>query len=277
MIPYTEVQINIPPDWNEIMMAELGEIGYDSFVETDNLLLAYIPQEFFDLSKSQAVIETHADKIPVSFTYLHLETINWNKEWESNYPPIEVAERVRVRASFHAPGVGFEHEIIIDPKMSFGTGHHETTSMMIEQQLAIDHTQKSVLDVGSGTGILAILAHKLGATEVLGFDIEDWAYINALENVETNHCIGVEMFQGTIEDCPAKQYDIVLANINRNILLQQIPTYVQFMKPESVLLVSGFYAHDVADITQKAADCGLVLEQQLTQNQWASVRFARRS
>jgi ribosomal protein L11 methyltransferase len=276
MTPYTEVQISVSPDWNEILMAELGEIGYDSFVENDDVLLAYIPQEFFDIAQTQAIIENYSEQTPILFTHKNLETVNWNQEWERNYTPIEVAQRVRVRASFHVPDAGFLYEVIIDPKMSFGTGHHETTSMMIEQQLDIDHHQKSVLDVGSGTGILAILAQKLGATDVLGFDIEEWAYLNAIENVTVNGCVGVEMFQGTIENCPPKHYDIVLANINRNILLREIPIYVQFMKSESVLLVSGFYERDVADITQKATEVGLVFERQLTQNQWACVRFTRK-
>lgn len=274
MIAYTEVKLILDPDWNDIVMAELGEVGYDSFVETEDGLSAYIPQENFDPYH----LETLAGQYPdanISYQIEKLETVNWNEEWERNYQPIEVAHTVRIHASFHEPDVGFKHNIVIDPKMSFGTGHHETTSMMIAQQLEIDHDHKKVLDVGSGTGILAILAAKLGASEVLGFDIEEWAYLNAIENIEINHCDHVSMFRGTINDCTAAQYDIVLANINRNILLEEIPKYVQFLKPEGVLLVSGFYEKDRVDIAQKAAESGLTQVSYMNNNDWACVKFAR--
>lgn len=272
---YFEARLTLNPDYNEILMAELGQIGYESFVETDEGLSAYITETDFDLEKLQQVVDEYQHLTSITFTYEQLETKNWNEEWERNYQPIEVAGQIRVRASYHAPDPAFRYDIVIDPKMSFGTGHHETTTLVMEQQLSLDHHDKSVLDVGSGTGILAILAEMLGATRLTAFDIEEWAYLNAVENAELNGCKHITVFQGTIEDCPASTYDIVLANINRNILLREIPIYVQFLKSGGTLMVSGFYEFDINDIIQKAEEVELKLIAQKTLNQWAVLRFEK--
>lgn len=272
---YFEARLTLNPDFNEILMAELGQIGYESFVETDEGLSAYITETDFDLAQLQQVVDDYQHLTPITVAYEQLETKNWNEEWERNYQPIEVAGQIRVRASYHAPDPAFRYDIVIDPKMSFGTGHHETTTLVMEQQLSLDHHDKSVLDVGSGTGILAILAEMLGATQLTAFDIEEWAYLNAVENAGLNGCEHITVFQGTIEDCPAGQYDIVLANINRNILLREIPIYVQFLKPGGTLMVSGFYEFDINDIIQKAAEVDLKLIAQKTLNQWAVLRFEK--
>ncbi|MFN8348169.1 MAG: 50S ribosomal protein L11 methyltransferase [Spirosomataceae bacterium] len=272
---YFEARLTLDPDFNEILMAELGQIGYESFVETDEGLSAYITEIDFDLEKLQQVVEEYRHLTPITFVYEQLETKNWNEEWERNYQPIEVAGKIRVRASYHTPDPSFAYEIVIDPKMSFGTGHHETTTLVMEQQLSLDHQGKSLLDVGSGTGILAILGEMLGATRLTAFDIEEWAYLNAVENAAMNGCTRITVFQGTIEDCPADTYDIVLANINRNILLREIPIYVQFLKPGGTLMVSGFYEFDINDIIQKAEEVDLKLITQKTLNQWAVIRFKK--
>lgn len=272
---YIETQFTLSADFSEILIAELAEIGYESFVETDDGLLAYIVEEAFATAPLDQIVKQYADLTPILYQYQTLETKNWNEEWEKNYQPIEVAGQIRVRASYHTPDPRFEYDIVIDPKMSFGTGHHETTTLVMQQQLLIPHRQKSVLDVGSGTGILAILAEKLGATQLTAFDIEEWAYHNAVENAAMNGCQYITVFQGTIADCPPAQYDIVLANINRNILLAEIPHYVQFMKERSTLIVSGFYEKDASDIAQKAADSGLRLVEQQVLNQWTTIRFER--
>ena len=272
---YFEARLTLNPDFNEILMAELGQIGYESFVETNEGLSAYITETDFDLVQLQQVVDDYQHLTPITFAYEQLETKNWNEEWERNYQPIEVAGQIRVRASYHMPDPAFRYDIVIDPKMSFGTGHHETTTLVMEQQLSLDHHDKSVLDVGSGTGILAILAEMLGATQLTAFDIEEWAYLNAVENAELNGCKHITVFQGTIEDCPAGTYDIVLANINRNILLREIPIYVQFLKPGGTLMVSGFYEFDINDIIQKAEEVDLKVITKKTLNQWAVLRFEK--
>lgn len=272
---YNEIQLTLNPDFNEIMIAELGDLGYESFVETDDTILAYIQQDVFDETQLVALIEQYKDQVSIAYLVQEMETKNWNQEWERNYQPIEVAGQVRVRASYHPADAAFRYDLVIDPKMSFGTGHHETTTLVMEQQLGLDHAQKSVLDVGSGTGILAILAEKLGATRLTAFDIEEWAYLNAVENADLNGCRHIRVFQGTIANCPPDQYDIVLANINRNILLQEIPIYVQFLKLGGTIIVSGFYERDVADIIEKANESGLRVVSQKTLNQWATIRFEK--
>ena len=272
---YNEIKLSLNADFNDIIVAELGELGFESFVETEDGLLAYIQQDMFSEVALNALVEEYQDTVLISYEVQEIAPKNWNEEWERNYQPIEVAGQVRVRASYHAPDADFKYDIVIDPKMSFGTGHHETTTLVMAQQLRLDHAGKSVLDVGSGTGILAILAEKRGAIQLTAFDIEEWAYLNALENCAINNCHHITVFQGTIADCPAAVYDIVLANINRNILLQEIPIYNQFLKVGGTLIVSGFYERDIADIVQKATEVGLRAVAQQSLNDWAMVQFGK--
>lgn len=274
MTTYIEVRLRLDADYNEILMAELAEIDFESFVEEENELLAYIPENDFSEESLKEIIAQFSE-FKVEYAFKILETVNWNEEWEKNYQPIEIDNLVRVCASYHAKNPNFKYEIVIDPKMSFGTGHHETTTMVMQLQLGLDHTQKNVLDVGSGTGILAILAEKLGATKLTAFDIEEWAYLNAVENAQLNNCQNIDVFQGTINDCPPAKYDIVLANINRNILLAEIPTYFQFLTANGTLIVSGFYEHDAADIIAKAKESGLSVVSQKVLNQWTAIHFER--
>ena len=273
---YTELQVTLSADYTDIFMAELGALGFESFVETDEGLSAYISESDFDETAVQSVIDKYANQTAIAYQINSLEKKNWNEEWERNYQPIEVQNRIRVRASFHEPDAGFQYDIVINPKMSFGTGHHETTAMMLEHQLSVDAAGKTVLDVGSGTGILAILSALQGAERVVAFDIEEWAIENARENAELNGCPQIDVFQGTIHDVdPAERFDIVLANINRNVLLEDIPVYVRLMKPDSTLLVSGFYEQDALDIEEKGLAEGLIKIGQLSQNKWVSPRFIK--
>ncbi|MDR6561300.1 MULTISPECIES: 50S ribosomal protein L11 methyltransferase [unclassified Arcicella] len=275
---YIEVKLNINPEFSDIFMAELGEIGYETFTEEAEGLNAYITEDLFSEEQLDEIMERYLAMTPISYSYLTLEKKNWNEEWEKNYEPILAANgRVRVRANFHEPDPTIQYELLINPKMSFGTGHHETTSMVLSLQMEIDHQGKKVLDVGCGTGILAIFASKLGASEVAGFDIEEWAAENSRENVQLNDCDNIVIRQGTIEDEPADQYDIILANINRNILMRDIPKYVEFMKPApSKLIVSGFYQHDIEDIERVAKEAGLIKTHTENKNNWAAVIFERK-
>ncbi len=275
---YIEVKLNINPEFSDIFMAELGEIGYETFTEEAEGLNAYITEDLFSEENLDEIMERYLAMTPISYSYSTLEKKNWNEEWEKNYEPILAANgRVRVRANFHEPDPNIQYELLINPKMSFGTGHHETTSMVLSLQMEIDHQAKKVLDVGCGTGILAIFASKLGASEVAGFDIEEWAAENSRENVELNACENVVIRQGTIEDEPADQYDIILANINRNILMRDIPKYIEFMKAApSKLIVSGFYQHDIEDIEKVANESGLTKTHTENKNNWAAVIFERK-
>ena len=271
---YSELQLRLSPDYTDIFTAELAELGYESFVETDEGLNAYIVEPDFNEKAVQELIAKYAGQTAIAYEVSSLEKRNWNAEWEREYEPIEVASQVRVRASFHESDARFRYDIVINPKMSFGTGHHETTAMMLEQQLGLDFAGKTVLDVGSGTGILAILAAKMGAKAVLAFDIEEWAVENARENAELNDCPQITGFQGTIDNInPTDQYDIVLANINRNVLLTEIPTYTNLLTKNGYLVVSGFYENDAPDIEQKAVEAGLTIVNRATTNQWTSLSF----
>jgi ribosomal protein L11 methyltransferase len=269
---YLELDINVDADFGEILMAELAEIGFDSFIETADGITAYVLSDLFDDRKTKMVIEQYAEKTAIHYNFRKIPKENWNQSWESNFSPIEVNQTIYVRATFHdsAPET-YKHEIIITPKMSFGTGHHETTSQVMQLQLEIDHQGKKVLDVGTGTGILAILASKLGATQIHAFDIDDWSVENTLENIELNNTSNISVVKGTIADQEIKPYDIVLANINRNILLDEIPQYVNFMIAGSIIVMSGFYEHDISDIEGLALKTGLKKIKQISKNNWAAV------
>ena len=273
MDTYIELSLQIDPDFAEIMMAELAELGFESFVETDDGLDAYIQEDIFNDLDIKKMLENYAERTPISYTFKQITKQNWNEEWEKNFQPISIGNDIYVRADFHEAQPDCLYEIIITPKMSFGTGHHETTSMVMEHQLTISHQNKKVLDVGTGTGILAVLASKLGATHISAFDIDEWSVENTIENIALNNANNISVRLGTIEDEPMEKYEIVLANINRNILLQQIPAYATFMTDGASLVISGFYETDIADIQAVAESVGLKKVAQLSKNQWASVVF----
>ncbi len=274
---YVEVQLELESDFTEILIAELAEAGFESFVETDEGLQAYIIEEDFDETVLQELIAKYSEITAISSSWKSLERKNWNEEWERSYEPIEVGKDIRIRATFHEPDPGFTYDLLIQPKMSFGTGHHETTWLVMNEQLNLPHEGLSIMDVGCGTGILAILASKLGATSLLGFDIDEWAVENTVENFAMNG-FGeeAEVFKGTINEVPAeKQFGGILANINRNILLEEIPKYVKHLLPGGWLIVSGFYEMDQADIEKCAAENGLKKLRSNTRNQWATVVFEK--
>lgn len=271
---YLEYDFKVNPlqPATDILIAELGEVGFESFVENETGLLAYIlKSEWKEGLLDDFFILKHPD-FEISWTSTEIQQQNWNEEWEKNFHPIKVGESCMVRAPFHKPA-GVEYDIVIEPKMSFGTGHHQTTYMMLQHILETDFTGKSVLDMGCGTGVLAILAKKRGAGPVEAIDIDEWCFLNSEENVERNDCPEIKVFQGDSSLIGGKKYDIILANINRNILLDDIPIYAQCLENEGSLFLSGFYLEDLDAISSKCAAHGLEFEKKLEKNNWISAKY----
>lgn len=258
----------------EILIAELAEINYDSFWEKETGFTAYIQAIFFNENQLTLLLKTYCDN-EISYHVSELENRNWNEEWERNFEPIVIANKCYVRATFHEAKPNYPLEIIIDPKMSFGTGHHSTTSMMIEHLLNLDLNNKNVMDVGCGTGILAIAASKLGASHVVGFDIEDWTVENANENKVRNNTNDIEFINIKIEDLNrvGEFFDLILANITRNILLDEFKIYATYLSKNAKIAISGFYESDVDALVFEANKHGLFLEKKLILNNWASLLF----
>jgi ribosomal protein L11 methyltransferase len=268
---YLEFKIKCLEEFQEILIAELAEIGFDSFLENEDGIDAYILESEFDREKFVEVISEYQEAGQISLTEGLMPKVNWNEEWEKNYDPIEVEELVYVRASFHQPKPGFKHEIVINPKMSFGTGHHATTFQMLRHQGELDHVGKRVLDVGSGTGILAIMAHLLGARQVEAFDIDDWCVDNGNENFDLNG-LSTRMGLGTIREVnPVGPFDIILANINKNVLLDELSIYAGLLEPKGFLLLSGFYTEDIEDLIEVASPLGLNLQKKSSKDNWAAL------
>ncbi|MEW7398996.1 50S ribosomal protein L11 methyltransferase [Elizabethkingia anophelis] len=275
MTQYLEFDFKIEPvePWNEILMAELIEQGFDSFTENPDGILAYIQAELLNEEELKNQWLLNHDEVKISYTYKEMPNINWNEEWEKNFQPINVEDKVLIRAEFHE-SQGLEEEIIIQPKMSFGTGHHATTYLMIQQMMDMDFQGKKVLDMGCGTSVLAIYAKKKGASDVLGIDIDEWAVENSRENAERNNTpMRVEL--GTADNLGQEKFDIILANINRNILISDIPRYVEVLEPGGSLLLSGLCFFDVEDILQVCNEQNLQLQKKLQREEWVSLLLTK--
>jgi len=250
-------------------MAELIEIGFDSFTEEHDGILGYIQKEQFnEESLKELGLMTHPD-VQISYTFSEMPNINWNEEWEKNFDPINVENQVSIRAEFHE-NQNLSHEIIIQPKMSFGTGHHATTYLMIQQMLDMNFDSKTVLDMGCGTSVLAIFAKQKGAGKTVAIDIDEWSVENSKENAARNN-VELEISQGTADNLGDEKFDIILANINRNILISDIPTYVSVMNEGGQLLLSGLCFFDVDDILEVCTAQNLKLKKQLQREEWVSL------
>lgn len=261
----------------EILLAELGELAFDSFVETEEGLSAYIKEHEHTDDILNDIYILQNDEFTISYKIEEIEQINWNEEWEKNFDPIDVDGICYVRAPFHETK-NAEYEIVIEPKMSFGTGHHETTFMMMKHILNMDVTNKEVLDMGCGTAILAILALMKGAKHADAIDIDNWCYLNSIENAERNNITNISVFEGdaALLNNKIDTYDIVIANINRNILLNDMEAYAKTLKQNGTILFSGFYTEDIAAIEQEANKNQLFLVDTLTRNNWASLKFIKK-
>ncbi|MFT7035568.1 MAG: ribosomal protein L11 methyltransferase [Cyclobacteriaceae bacterium] len=274
---YFEVNITTADlAFREIMLAELGEIGFETFEETDSSLMAYIPKENFKQHVLEEVTSKYQGAFEFEVSIGSVEKENWNKQWEENYDPIVVDDRCIVRASFHKIDKKFPIEIIITPKMSFGTGHHATTWQMLKLQLDTDFSEKTVLDVGSGTGVLAIMAAKLGAKSIEASDIDDWCIENSLENFEHNDLPDVRMRKGEITNLNFDNpFDIILANINKNVLLNEISYYADLLVENGKLFLSGFYETDIKDIVVCAKKSNLSQVRYILKDNWAAMIFSK--
>lgn len=258
----------------EILIAELGFSGFESFVETPDGVIAYIQEtDHFD-SILETIQVLKSEEFVITHQFETIAQTNWNAEWEKNFNPIVVDERCAIRAPFHE-AFNVEFDIVIEPKMSFGTGHHETTHMMIQHILASDFTNKSVLDMGCGTGVLAILAEKKGARFLEAIDIDNWCYLNSLENVSRNDCHHINVLEGDASLLKGKQFDVIIANINRNILLNDLSAYVTCLNENGSLFLSGFYDSDCELIESTCNALNLKFEHKLKRNNWVALKFVK--
>jgi len=258
------------PAQQEILIALLTELGYEGFEQQDDALLAYLPETGFDAAGLEATL------LPWDLAYSTtlLPAKNWNEEWEKNFTPVQVGDFCGVRAHFHPPIPGVTYDLVITPKMSFGTGHHATTFLMLQAMQNLDFSRKSVLDFGAGTGVLAILAEKLGAARVLAIDEDDWSIENARENITENHCINT--FPLKSDTIPRNQrFDIILANINKHVLLREMAGMRQQLKAGGVILMSGLLLEDSEDIENEAISCGLSISGRMTRGSWICLKMEK--
>jgi len=260
----------------DVLAAELGEIGFDTFVPTANGLQAFIAEKLFDEKTLNTIISDFVFETSIEFKAIAIESKNWNEEWEKHYfEPIIIDNECVIHSSFHKNVPKASYDIVIDPKMAFGTGHHETTSLVIGELLSMSVESKKVLDMGCGTSVLAILAAMRGAKELVAIDIDSWCTENSIENIAMNNVAGIEVKQGGAELLEGMHFDIILANINRNILLADMEKYANCLTAGGELYMSGFYSEDIPLIEAEANRNGLELQKSKLKNNWAVVKTVK--
>ncbi len=258
----------------EILIAQLGEEGFESFVENEGGVNAYIQEKDWNAEILKDIQILNSEEFKITFEEEVIEQVNWNSEWEKNFNQIQVDDIVSIRAPFHE-NPNLKYDIVIEPKMSFGTGHHETTHMMVQHLLQLDLTNKKTLDMGCGTGILAIFAEMKGAQPIDAIDIDAWCYENSIENVERNNCKHISVFEGDASLLMNKKYDVIIANINRNILLNDMASYINCLNDKGVILFSGFYQEDIPIIDKEVSKYGLTLDKIIERNNWVSLKYLK--
>lgn len=258
----------------EILIAELGEVGFESFVENEEGVEAFIQKTDWNANVLDNIYVLKSGEFTISYEMQEIAQTNWNIEWEKNFNPIQVDGLVSIRAPFHE-NLNLKYDIVIEPKMSFGTGHHETTHMMVQHLLDLDVAGKKVLDMGCGTGILAIFAEMKGAKLIDAIDIDNWCYQNSLENVERNNCKHIAVYEGDASLLKNKKYDVIIANINRNILLNDMQVYTGCLDENGIILLSGFYKEDIPVIDAEVSKYGLKLDKQIERNNWVALKYVK--
>ncbi|MHB1197582.1 MAG: 50S ribosomal protein L11 methyltransferase [Lutibacter sp.] len=258
----------------EILIAELGEVGFESFVENEEGVEAFIQKNDWNAQVLDDIYVLKSGEFQISYEMREIEQTNWNIEWEKNFNPIQVDGLVSIRAPFHE-NPNLKYDIVIEPKMSFGTGHHETTHMMVQHLLDLDVAGKKVLDMGCGTGILSIFAEMKGAKPIDAIDIDNWCYQNSLENMERNNCKHIAVYEGDASLLKNKKYELIIANINRNILLNDMHIYASCLNDKGVILLSGFYKEDIAVIDAEISKYGLKLDKQIERNNWVALKYVK--
>lgn len=273
---YIEYNFDVTPKEpaTEILIAELGMVGFESFVENETGVTAYVQKEEWKEDILSEVFVLKSEEFKISYSHKEIEQTNWNAEWEKNFNPIQVEDLVSIRAPFHEnPNLKFD--IVIEPKMSFGTGHHETTHMMVQHLLALDVANKKTLDMGCGTGILAIFAEMKGAKPIDAIDIDAWCYENSVENADRNECKHISVYEGDASLLVGKKYDIIIANINRNILLNDMKTFTDCLNEKGILLLSGFYSEDIPVIDAEVSKYALTLNKTIKRNNWVALQYQK--
>jgi len=268
---YTELEFLIAPvdPWRDVLIAELGELGYDSFEETHGGMRAYIPSDRYERAALNDLLAMRDPHVRVSMTVREVKNENWNAAWESSFEPVRVGKEVIIRADFHPAEAGYRHDLVITPRMAFGTGHHATTHMMVEAMLTLDLEGARVCDMGCGTGVLAILAARMGAAHVRAIDYDQQAVENARDNVRGNHCESIIVEKGDVTGLGPDSCDAILANIERNTLLRGMASLAAALRPGGTLLLSGFLRPDVPAMRQGAAAQGLEAGDALYRGEWA--------
>ena len=276
---YNKITINITPfaEWlRDVLTAELGKIGFDSFVETETGFEAYIPTPKFEEENLNFVLNAFREDFTFSHSQEIIKSQNWNEVWEKNYfKPLVISNKCVIRAPFHKNYPKAKYEIIIEPNMAFGTGNHETTSMMVETILENNLTNKSILDMGCGTGILGILASMKGAIKITSIDIDEWSFNGTNENAELNNIQNIEVKLGDSGLLGFEKYDVIFANIHKNVLLKDMKTYFDVLQQNGILIMSGFYSEDIPDIKLEAEKLGLKDAGFKTKNNWIAYSFLK--
>jgi ribosomal protein L11 methyltransferase len=271
---YIEYNFTLSPKepTTEILIAELGNAGFESFVESEDGVTAYIQKKEWNASILDDIFVLNSEEFSIEYNQNEVAQTNWNSEWEKNFEAIQVDDLVSIRAPFHTHP-NLKYDIVIEPKMSFGTGHHETTHMMVQHLLKLDLENKKVLDMGCGTGILAVFSEMKGAKPIDAIDIDNWCYENSLENVTRNNCENISVYEGDSSLLVAKKYDVIIANINRNILLMDMKIYANCLSEKGILLLSGFYEEDIPVIDAEVSKHGLKLETFIQRNNWVALKY----